>query len=134
MIVCEVDPMRALEARMDGFEVMPALDAAAPGDVFVTVTGGRDVLTREHFARMKDGAMLANAGHFDVEIAVDELAALADGRRGGVGGGYGGGWTGGGGGGRGRAARGARPAFFKLVRDFEARVPAGAPSLVGAQR
>ena len=77
VIVCEVDPMRALEARMDGCEVMPALDAAARGDVFITVTGGRDVLAREHFERMKDGAMLANAGHFDVEIAVDQLAALA---------------------------------------------------------
>lgn len=81
VIVCEVDPMRALEARMDGCEVMPALDAAERGDVFITVTGGRDVLAREHFERMKDGAMLANAGHFDVEIAVDQLAALAGGRR-----------------------------------------------------
>jgi adenosylhomocysteinase len=73
--------MRALEARMDGCEVMPALDAAARGDVFITVTGGRDVLAREHFERMKDGAMLANAGHFDVEIAVDQLASLAVERR-----------------------------------------------------
>ena len=80
VIVCEVDPMRALEARMDGCEVMPALDAAERGDVFITVTGGRDVLAREHFERMKDGAMLANAGHFDVEIAVDQLAALATAR------------------------------------------------------
>jgi adenosylhomocysteinase len=77
VIVCEVDPMRALEARMDGCEVMPALDAAARGDVFITVTGGREVLAGEHFERMKDGAMLANAGHFDVEIAVDQLASLA---------------------------------------------------------
>ena len=77
VIVCEVDPMRALEARMDGCEVMPALDAAERGDVFITVTGGRDILVREHFERMKDGAMLANAGHFDVEIAVDQLAQLA---------------------------------------------------------
>jgi adenosylhomocysteinase len=75
VIVCEVDPMRALEARMEGFEVMPALAAAERGDVFVTVTGNRDVLSREHFARMKDGAVLANAGHFDVEI---DLRALAD--------------------------------------------------------
>ena len=81
VIVCEVDPMRALEARMDGCEVMPALDAADRGDVFITVTGGRDVLAREHFERMKDGAMLANAGHFDVEIAVGQLAELADTRR-----------------------------------------------------
>ena len=77
VIVCEVDPMRALEARMDGCEVMPALDAAARGDVFITVTGGRDVLASEHFERMKGGAMLANAGHFDVEIAVDQLAGLS---------------------------------------------------------
>jgi adenosylhomocysteinase len=81
VVVCEVDPMRALEARMDGCEVMPALDAAARGDLFITVTGGRDVLAREHFERMRDGAMLANAGHFDVEIAVDQLAALATSRR-----------------------------------------------------
>ncbi|HEV7805811.1 MAG TPA: adenosylhomocysteinase [Solirubrobacteraceae bacterium] len=81
VIVCEVDPMRALEARMDGCDVMPALEAAARGDVFITVTGGRDVLAREHFERMKDGAMLANAGHFDVEIAVDQLASLALARR-----------------------------------------------------
>jgi adenosylhomocysteinase len=81
VVVCEVDPMRALEARMDGCEVMPARDAAQRGDVFITVTGGRDVLAREHFERMKDGAMLANAGHFDVEIAVDQLAGLAIARR-----------------------------------------------------
>jgi adenosylhomocysteinase len=75
VIVCEVDPLRALEARFDGFEVMPALAAAERGDVFVTVTGGRGVLRAEHFARMKDGAVLANAGHFDVEI---DVAALGD--------------------------------------------------------
>ena len=69
VIVCEVDPLRALEARMEGFEVMPALDAAERGEVFVTVTGSRDVLRREHFERMPDGAVLANAGHFDVEIS-----------------------------------------------------------------
>ena len=77
VIVCEVDPVRALEARMDGFEVMPALEAAERGELFVTVTGSRAVLGREHFERMKDGAVLANAGHFDVEIdlrALDELA------------------------------------------------------------
>jgi adenosylhomocysteinase len=79
VIVCEVDPLAALEARMEGFEVMPALDAAERGDVFVTVTGARDVLTRAHFERMKDGAVLANAGHFDVEISVPDLRALAAG-------------------------------------------------------
>jgi adenosylhomocysteinase len=78
VVVCEVDPVRALEARMDGFEVLPALEAAARGDVFVTVTGGRDVLRSEHFAHMKDGAVLANAGHFDVEIDLAALRAEAD--------------------------------------------------------
>jgi adenosylhomocysteinase len=73
VIVCEVDPMRALEARMEGFEVMPALAAAEQGEVFITVTGNRDVLTAEHFARMRDGAVLANAGHFDVEISLADL-------------------------------------------------------------
>jgi adenosylhomocysteinase len=77
VIVCEVDSVRALEARMDGFEVMTALAAAERGDVFVTVTGSRGVLRREHFERMRDGAVLANAGHFDVEIDLDELRALA---------------------------------------------------------
>jgi adenosylhomocysteinase len=77
VVVCEVDPMRALEARMEGFEVMPALAAAERGDVFVTVTGNRDVLTAPHFERMKDGAVLANAGHFDVEIDLPALHASA---------------------------------------------------------
>jgi adenosylhomocysteinase len=77
VIVCEVDPLRALEARMAGYEVMPSLVAAASGDVFVTVTGGRDVLVAEHFEQMKDGAVLANAGHFDVEISLADLAAVA---------------------------------------------------------
>jgi adenosylhomocysteinase len=81
VIVCEVDPLRALEARMEGYDVMGALAAAERGDVFVTVTGGRDVLRREHFERMKDGAVLANAGHFDVEIKLDDLRALAVGGR-----------------------------------------------------
>jgi adenosylhomocysteinase len=81
VIVCEVDPLRALEARMEGYEVMGALAAAERGDVFVTVTGGRDVLRGEHFERMKDGAVLANAGHFDVEIKLADLRALAVGGR-----------------------------------------------------
>jgi adenosylhomocysteinase len=79
VIVCEVDPLRALEARMAGYEVMPVDEAAARGDVFVTVTGSRRVLRGDHFQRMKDGALLANAGHFDVEIDLDELEALAAG-------------------------------------------------------
>jgi adenosylhomocysteinase len=77
VIVCEVDPLRGLEARMAGYEVMPALEAAARGDIFVTVTGSRRVLHGEHFETMKDGALLANAGHFDVEIDLDELRSLA---------------------------------------------------------
>ncbi|MFA9271475.1 MAG: adenosylhomocysteinase, partial [Baekduiaceae bacterium] len=77
VIVCEVDPVRALQARLDGYEVMPALDAAERGDVFVCVTGDRDVLGAAHFARMRDGAILANAGHFDVEINLPELRAAA---------------------------------------------------------
>ncbi|MBX5469702.1 MAG: adenosylhomocysteinase [Thermoleophilaceae bacterium] len=81
VIVCEVDPLRALEARMEGFEVMPALAAAERGDVFITVTGSRDVLRREHFERMKDGAVLANAGHFDVEISLPDLERVATGGR-----------------------------------------------------
>jgi adenosylhomocysteinase len=79
VIICEVDPMRALEARMEGFEVMPAVLAAERGDVFVTVTGSRGVLGARHFERMKDGAVLANAGHFDIEIDLEALRAAADG-------------------------------------------------------
>jgi adenosylhomocysteinase len=79
VVVCEVDPLRALEARMQGYEVMPALEAAERGDIFITVTGGRDVLRREHLERMKDGAVLANAGHFDIEISLQDLRAMATG-------------------------------------------------------
>jgi adenosylhomocysteinase len=80
VIVCEVDPLRALEARMDAFEVMPGLAAAERGDLFVTVTGSRGVIRAEHLERMRDGAVLANAGHFDVEIDLDALRELAGGR------------------------------------------------------
>jgi adenosylhomocysteinase len=80
VIVCEVDPLRALEAKMDGFEVMPGREAAAKGDVFITVTGGRDALRAEHFEAMKDGAIVSNAGHFDVELNLPELDALATSR------------------------------------------------------
>jgi adenosylhomocysteinase len=79
VVVCEIDPQAALEARMEGFQVMPAIEAAERGDVFITVTGGRDALTRRHFERMKDGAVLANAGHFDVEISLADLADMAGG-------------------------------------------------------
>jgi len=77
IIVTEVDPVKAMEAVMDGFKVMPMLDAAAEGDFFVTVTGCADVIGPEAFLRMKDGAICCNAGHFDVEVAVAKLKAMA---------------------------------------------------------
>ncbi|TMK22729.1 MAG: adenosylhomocysteinase [Actinobacteria bacterium] len=77
VIVTEVDAVKALEATMEGFRVMPIADAARVGDVFITVTGDRDVLRREHFEVMKDGAILANTGHFDVEIDKPGLNSLA---------------------------------------------------------
>jgi len=81
VIVTEVEPMRALEAVMDGFQVMPMAQAAEEGDVFVTVTGNMSVIRGEHFGRMKDGAILANSGHFNVEIDLDTLAKQAQSRR-----------------------------------------------------
>jgi adenosylhomocysteinase len=81
VVVCEVSPVRALEAKMDGFEVMKGVDAARKGDVFISVTGGRDALTGQHFDVMKDGAIVCNAGHFDVEINLEELRARAEGSR-----------------------------------------------------
>jgi adenosylhomocysteinase len=77
VVVCEVDPLRALEAAMDGYAVMPMREAARLGDIFVTATGDRDVIRREHFEVMKDGAILANSGHFDIEISLGELGELA---------------------------------------------------------
>lgn len=77
VVVTEIDPIKALEATMDGFTVLPMREAAKIGDLFVTLTGCSDVLTREHFEVMKDGALLANSGHFDVEINKEDLAALA---------------------------------------------------------
>ena len=68
VVVTEVDPLPALEAAMEGFRVMPLREAARIGDVFVTVTGDTSVIRREHLEVMKDGAVMANAGHFDVEI------------------------------------------------------------------
>jgi adenosylhomocysteinase len=76
VIVCEVDELRALEAVMDGYDVMPALEAAREGDVFITVTGDRDVIRKEHFELMRDGAIVANAGHFDVEVSKPDLNEL----------------------------------------------------------
>ncbi|NLO72788.1 MAG: adenosylhomocysteinase [candidate division WS1 bacterium] len=77
VIVCEVDPLRALQAAMDGYRVMPLLEAAPLGDVFVTVTGDKSVIDVPHFEVMKDGAILCNAGHFDVEINLKALEKLA---------------------------------------------------------
>jgi adenosylhomocysteinase len=81
VIVTEVDPTRALEAVMDGYEVMPMSAAAAVGDIFITATGDKGVLAHEHFERMKDGAILANSGHFNVEIEIPVLEQLAASRR-----------------------------------------------------
>jgi adenosylhomocysteinase len=81
VIVTEVDPLPALEARMDGFQVMPMADAAPLGDLFVTLTGNLHVIRPEHFARMKDGAIVANSGHFNVELDLDGLAKIAGERR-----------------------------------------------------
>ena len=77
VIVAEVEPRRALEAHMEGYDVMPMSEAAAVGDVFITTTGNRDVITREDFEAMQDGVLLANAGHFDIEIDLDALSELA---------------------------------------------------------
>ena len=77
VIVTEVDPIKAIEALMDGFQVMPMEKAAPIGDFFITVTGNKDVIREEHFKIIKDGAILANAGHFDVEISKSDLKKLA---------------------------------------------------------
>ncbi len=79
VIVTEINPVRAIEAAMDGFRVMPMIDAAAEGDLFVTVTGNKHVIRPEHFAVMKDGAMVCNSGHFDIEIDLASLGATATG-------------------------------------------------------
>ena len=81
VIVTEVNPVRAIEAVLDGFEVMPMLEAASIGDIFVTVSGNKNVIRREHFDRMKDGAVVANAGHFNVEIDIPALEKLARAKR-----------------------------------------------------
>jgi adenosylhomocysteinase len=81
VIVTEVEPRRALEAHMEGYEVCTMAEAAEKGDVFVTTTGNRDVITAEHFERMSDGVVLANSGHFNVEIDLDGLDDLAESRR-----------------------------------------------------
>src|ERR687886_291571 len=77
VVVTEVDPLRALEAALDGYQVLPMGRAAEVGDIFVTATGDKSVITRDHFERMKDGAILANTGHFNVEIDIPALRSLA---------------------------------------------------------
>jgi len=77
VVVTEIDPVRAIEAAMDGFRVMPMAEAAKEGDLFITVTGNKHVIRREHFEVMKDGAMVANSGHFDIEIDLKSLGEMA---------------------------------------------------------
>lgn len=81
VIVLEVDPLKALEAVMDGFRVMTIAEAAKVGDIFITVTGNKSVLRREHFEVMKDGAIVANTGHFNVEINIPDLVELSESQR-----------------------------------------------------
>jgi adenosylhomocysteinase len=81
VVVAEVDPLPALEARMDGFEVLPMAQAAPIGDLFITLTGNIHVIRPEHFAAMKDGAIVCNSGHFNVELDLDGLARISSGRR-----------------------------------------------------
>ena len=76
VIVCEVDPLRALEALMDGFEVMPAVEAAKVGEIFISVTGDRDAIAGEMFDVMKSGAIVCNSGHFDIEVNKDDLVKI----------------------------------------------------------
>ncbi|MCI0440037.1 MAG: adenosylhomocysteinase, partial [Chloroflexi bacterium] len=80
-IVTEVNPIRALEAAMDGHQVMTMSEAAEIGDVFITITGGKHAIDRQHLEVMKDGAILANSGHFNVEINLEALEEMADGKQ-----------------------------------------------------
>jgi len=81
VIVTEIDPVKGIEAVMDGFRVMPMADAAKEGDVFITVTGNKNVIRREHFEAMKSGAIVCNSGHFNVEIEIPSLEALSSGKK-----------------------------------------------------
>jgi len=78
VIITEVDPVKALEAHMEGYDVMPMDEAAALGDIFITVSGVSDIILARHMEKMKDGAILCNAGHFNREISIPDLEALAD--------------------------------------------------------
>jgi adenosylhomocysteinase len=81
VLVTEVNPLRALEAAMDGYQVVAMADAAPRGDLFITVTGNKSVLRQEHFEAMKEGAIVANSGHFNVEIDIPALERMSDGKR-----------------------------------------------------
>ena len=79
--VTEIDPVRALEARMDGYDIRPMAELSREGDLFITATGQKHVISKEHFAKMKNGAILANAGHFDIEIDVSGLEIISKERK-----------------------------------------------------
>ena len=81
VIVTEVDPIKALRARMDGFDVMPMSEAARVGDIFITATGCKNIITKDHFSKMKDGVVLANAGHFNIEVSITDLEQIAKKKR-----------------------------------------------------
>ncbi|MBI5826972.1 MAG: adenosylhomocysteinase [Deltaproteobacteria bacterium] len=81
VIVTEIDPLKALEAVMDGFRVMPIADAAREGDIFCTVTGNLNVIRKEHFLKMKDGALVCNSGHFNVELDLEGLKSISNGKK-----------------------------------------------------
>jgi adenosylhomocysteinase len=81
VIITEIDPVKGIEAAMDGFRVMPMIDAAKEGDVFITVTGNKNVIRREHFEVMKSGAIVCNSGHFNVEIEIPALEGLSTGKK-----------------------------------------------------
>jgi adenosylhomocysteinase len=81
VIVTEIDPTRALEAVMEGYRIMPLAEAARVGDIFITVTGDKNVIDRHHFEVMHDGAIVANSGHFNVEINIPALEELSSGKR-----------------------------------------------------
>lgn len=78
VVITEIDPVKACEALMEGYDVMPMSEAAAVGDIFITVTGCRDIITKEHYSKLKKGAIMCNAGHFDVEINLPQLADYAE--------------------------------------------------------
>ena len=81
VIITEVEPLRALEAAMDGYRVMPMSEAAKVGDIFCTLTGNKHVIRKEHFDAMKDGAIVCNSGHFDIELNLKQLDAMSTGKR-----------------------------------------------------